>query len=66
MSAFNASTIDICSSVAAATDQEMFGPLLRIEAGRVWGNLHVLLAPAVPFGAIKQSGMGSFNPQNYW
>jgi len=30
----------------------------RIEAGTVWVNCHVLLDPAMPFGGVKQSGMG--------
>lgn len=30
----------------------------RIEAGTVWVNMHNLLDPAVPFGGIKQSGLG--------
>ncbi|MBK0035783.1 aldehyde dehydrogenase family protein [Erwinia sp. S43] len=30
----------------------------RIEAGTVWVNMHTLLDPAVPFGGVKESGIG--------
>jgi phenylacetaldehyde dehydrogenase len=30
----------------------------RIEAGTVWVNTHVLLDPSMPFGGVKQSGIG--------
>jgi phenylacetaldehyde dehydrogenase len=30
----------------------------RIEAGTVWVNAHVLLDPNMPFGGVKQSGVG--------
>lgn len=30
----------------------------RIEAGTVWVNCHNLLDPALPFGGVKQSGIG--------
>ncbi len=29
----------------------------RIEAGTVWANTHMLLAPSMPFCGIKQSGI---------
>ncbi|MEV5810008.1 aldehyde dehydrogenase family protein [Streptomyces parvulus] len=31
----------------------------RIESGNVWINTHVAAAPDVPFGGIKQSGVGA-------
>ncbi|UNM97463.1 aldehyde dehydrogenase family protein [Ignatzschineria rhizosphaerae] len=30
----------------------------KIEAGTVWVNAHVLIDPAMPFGGVKQSGIG--------
>lgn len=30
----------------------------QIEAGTVWVNAHVLIDPAMPFGGMKQSGIG--------
>lgn len=30
----------------------------KIEAGTVWVNAHVLIDPAMPFGGMKQSGIG--------
>ncbi|MCD9672365.1 MULTISPECIES: aldehyde dehydrogenase family protein [Klebsiella] len=30
----------------------------RIKAGTVWVNMHTLLDPAVPFGGMKESGIG--------
>lgn len=30
----------------------------RIESGTVWVNTHVLIDPAMPFGGVKQSGIG--------
>src|SRR5699024_6418246 len=30
----------------------------KIEAGTVWVNSHVPLDPAMPFGGVKQSGIG--------
>lgn len=33
----------------------------RLEAGIVWVNLHLKVPPEVPFGGIKQSGLGREN-----
>lgn len=30
----------------------------KIESGTVWVNMHTMVDPAVPFGGVKQSGMG--------
>ena len=30
----------------------------KIESGTVWINLHTMVDPAVPFGGVKQSGIG--------
>jgi phenylacetaldehyde dehydrogenase len=30
----------------------------RLQAGTVWVNCHALLDPAMPFGGLKQSGIG--------
>ena len=35
-----------------------FNYIPRIEAGTVWVNMHTFLDPAVPFGGVKQSGIG--------
>ena len=29
-----------------------------IKAGTVWGNCHMVVDPALPFGGYKQSGIG--------
>lgn len=34
------------------------GLIPRVESGTVWVNTHVLIDPAMPFGGVKQSGMG--------
>lgn len=34
---------------------------LRLEAGIVWVNLHLKVPPEVPFGGIKESGIGREN-----
>jgi acyl-CoA reductase-like NAD-dependent aldehyde dehydrogenase len=48
----------------------------QLEAGSIWVNTHFELAPNVPFGGHKQSGLGMdwgevglkgwCNPQAYW
>ena len=33
----------------------------RLDAGSVWVNRHGLLSPEIPFGGMKQSGVGRAN-----
>ncbi len=54
----NASELGLGASVWSASEEQAVEVAERIEAGTVWINQHPMLSPDVPFGGIKQSGLG--------
>jgi acyl-CoA reductase-like NAD-dependent aldehyde dehydrogenase len=54
----NSSELGLGASVWSASEEQAIEVAERIEAGTVWINQHPMLSPDVPFGGIKQSGLG--------
>ncbi len=54
----NASPWGLGGSVWSANAERAYGIAERMDSGTVWINQHADLAPNVPFGGAKQSGMG--------
>jgi acyl-CoA reductase-like NAD-dependent aldehyde dehydrogenase len=54
----NSSELGLGASVWSANEEQAIEVAERIEAGTVWINQHPMLSPDVPFGGIKQSGLG--------
>jgi acyl-CoA reductase-like NAD-dependent aldehyde dehydrogenase len=54
----NASDLALGASVWSADEDRAVQVAGRLEAGTVWVNQHPLLSPDVPFGGLKQSGLG--------
>jgi acyl-CoA reductase-like NAD-dependent aldehyde dehydrogenase len=54
----NASELGLGASVWSADEERAVDVAGRLEAGTVWVNQHPMLSPDVPFGGIKQSGVG--------
>ena len=54
----NASDLALGASVWSADEDRAVPVAGRLEAGTVWVNQHPLLSPDVPFGGLKQSGLG--------
>ena len=54
----NASDLGLGASVWSADEERGIQIADRLEAGTVWVNQHPMLSPDVPFGGIKQSGLG--------
>jgi acyl-CoA reductase-like NAD-dependent aldehyde dehydrogenase len=48
----------LAASVWSRDIERAKGIALRLEAGTVWINQHRATAPNVPFGGIKESGLG--------
>jgi acyl-CoA reductase-like NAD-dependent aldehyde dehydrogenase len=54
----NASDLALGASVWSTDEARAVQVAGRLEAGTVWVNQHPLLSPDVPFGGLKQSGLG--------
>src|SRR5262249_54375396 len=54
----NATTYGLGASVWSSDPKRAHEVATRIEAGTVWINKHLDMAPHIPFGGAKQSGMG--------
>ena len=54
----NSSELGLGASVWSADEDRAVAVADRLEAGTVWVNQHPMLSPDVPFGGIKQSGIG--------
>jgi acyl-CoA reductase-like NAD-dependent aldehyde dehydrogenase len=54
----NATTYGLGGSVWSSDVQRAHDVASRMEAGTVWINQHLDVAPHIPFGGAKQSGMG--------
>lgn len=55
----NASSFGLGASVWGSDQDAIASAVERIEAGSVWVNKHFPVAPNVPFGGARQSGVGS-------
>ena len=54
----NASDLGLGASVWSGDEGRAVEVAERMEAGTVWVNQHPMLSPDVPFGGVKQSGLG--------
>ena len=54
----NASDLGLGASVWSGDEDRAVDIAGRLQAGTVWVNQHPMLSPDVPFGGVKQSGLG--------
>jgi acyl-CoA reductase-like NAD-dependent aldehyde dehydrogenase len=54
----NASDLGLGASVWSSDESRAVEVAARLQAGTVWVNQHPMLSPDVPFGGVKQSGLG--------
>ncbi|RYE73775.1 MAG: aldehyde dehydrogenase family protein, partial [Hyphomicrobiales bacterium] len=54
----NATTMGLGGSVWSSSAERARDIAMRLDAGTVWINQHGRLDPEVPFGGLKQSGIG--------
>ena len=54
----NASDLGLGASVWSSDEDRAVEVSGRLQAGTVWVNQHPMLSPDVPFGGVKQSGLG--------
>ena len=55
----NASPYGLGGSIWSSDPERAYQLALQMESGSVWVNKHAELAPNIPFGGSKQSGLGS-------
>ena len=55
----NATTYGLGASVWSSDAERAYQVASQIEAGTVWINKHLDMAPHIPFGGSKQSGIGT-------
>ena len=55
----NATTYGLGASVWSSDTKRAHKVASQIEAGTVWINKHLDMAPHIPFGGAKQSGIGT-------
>ena len=55
----NATNYGLGASVWSSNSERAHKVAERIEAGTVWINKHLDMAPNIPFGGAKQSGIGT-------
>ena len=54
----NRTPFGLGASVWSGDFERAMATAARLEAGSVWVNHHGALDPAIPFGRVKQSGLG--------
>jgi phenylacetaldehyde dehydrogenase len=54
----NDTSYGLAASVWTRDVSAMHKMCARLKAGTVWGNCHMMIDPALPFGGFKQSGLG--------
>ncbi|MBC7986571.1 MAG: aldehyde dehydrogenase family protein [Sphingomonadaceae bacterium] len=54
----NDSDFGLAASVWTRDISAMHKMCAKLRAGTVWGNCHMMIDPALPFGGFKQSGLG--------
>lgn len=57
----NATSFGLSGSVWSADPERAAGLAQRLECGTAWVNSHLALAPHIPFGGAKHSGIGVEN-----
>ena len=59
----NAGPFGLCGSVWSDDVERATALAGRLECGSVWVNQHLAMAPDIPFGGAKESGVGTENGQ---
>jgi acyl-CoA reductase-like NAD-dependent aldehyde dehydrogenase len=62
----NATTYGLGASVWSSNTDRAHGVAAQLEAGTVWINTHLDMAPHIPFGGAKNSCLGSSSARKVW